>query len=313
MIELLEAGLRSHGVRAALAVALVHQELVIVDGQNVADGGLGGRVQLIGVFAGGAGLDVDRHDARHAALHVPAVLEQRTLHRAHQCLAVRRDGQSFHALVRDPARGVAADFGAPIALRLLIANFFGKREHAASLAGQPVELVDVRPVLVRDVDVAAIVRHPDALAVEPGVVGVGRGARRVEVVRSPGEIVCAIDGVQSRHAAAGDAAAGAVDERAPARQQRRAHQHRRQRKRKRRAGIARREGEMQGMKAIDIGDRVVHARVVRDRVRAAIREAPETSRLRGRSSRNRCRRADCPARRSPAGRRFGSRNLRTAR
>ena len=50
--ELFEGGLGTDDVRASLAVALVDEELVIVDGQNVAHGRLRVLVQLIGVFMG---------------------------------------------------------------------------------------------------------------------------------------------------------------------------------------------------------------------------------------------------------------------
>src|SRR5262249_8590476 len=56
LVDLLDDGNRV--VPQALAVALVPQELVVVDGEDLADGGLD-RVQVVGELLEGAGPDVD--------------------------------------------------------------------------------------------------------------------------------------------------------------------------------------------------------------------------------------------------------------
>ena len=66
--ELLHRG--AAAVAEALAVALVDQELVVVDGDDLADARPGGEV--VAVFMGRAGGDVDRHDAQQ----LPARLDR---------------------------------------------------------------------------------------------------------------------------------------------------------------------------------------------------------------------------------------------
>ncbi len=55
--ELLDLGLGADGVGEALAIALVDEELVVVEGYDVTDAGASG--EAVGVLVGGAGGDVD--------------------------------------------------------------------------------------------------------------------------------------------------------------------------------------------------------------------------------------------------------------
>jgi hypothetical protein len=86
--DLLEPGFRAWRIGAALPVALVHEELVIVDRQDVADGGLRGSIELIRVLVRPSGPDVDGDDSGDAGPDVAAVLNQRALHRADQHLPI---------------------------------------------------------------------------------------------------------------------------------------------------------------------------------------------------------------------------------
>ena len=101
-------------VAEALAVALVDQELVVVDRHDLADAGVLGLAraaevgQRVGVLAHPMAGQVDAHDAGGGAI-LAAVLQQRALHDAVERAAVRRDRQAFHALVGDAADGVAGD------------------------------------------------------------------------------------------------------------------------------------------------------------------------------------------------------------
>ena len=97
-------------VRAAIAVALVDEELVIVERDDVADARAGG--QVVGVFLGVSARDVDRDDANGLVGRVvlAGVLDERRLHDADQRLAVRREREAFHALVVGAAARVGARF-----------------------------------------------------------------------------------------------------------------------------------------------------------------------------------------------------------
>ena len=93
------------------AIALVHQEFVLIEGAYFAHAGTGGQLvsELMRHFAG---RDVDRNDAEHflGGSAFSGVLDERVLHDAYQRFAVRRDRQPFHAFVSGSASGVAADF-----------------------------------------------------------------------------------------------------------------------------------------------------------------------------------------------------------
>jgi hypothetical protein len=93
---------RHCAVAQALAVAFEHQQLVVVEGQQLtAVVGLVERLAdevVVGVLAHRAAGDVDLDDAVGTTA-VAAILDQRALHEAEQRGAVRRDGQAFYALV----------------------------------------------------------------------------------------------------------------------------------------------------------------------------------------------------------------------
>jgi hypothetical protein len=83
-IDLVDLFLDGRGVVGQpLAVALVHQEFVVVDSQNLAHGEFH-VVERIGILVDGARSDVDFHDPRREARGRSAILEQRTLHDADQ-------------------------------------------------------------------------------------------------------------------------------------------------------------------------------------------------------------------------------------
>src|SRR5262249_50213207 len=60
-VEALEPRLRANRVGATLTVAFVDQELMVVDGEDVADSGLGPGVELVRVLVGRVGPDVNDH------------------------------------------------------------------------------------------------------------------------------------------------------------------------------------------------------------------------------------------------------------
>src|SRR5262249_23895626 len=194
--------------------ALIDQKLVIVDGEDFADTAAGR--ELVGVFVSGPGRDVDSHDADV----VVAILEQWRLHDAHQGLAVRRDRQTFHALVGDTAGGVGrlAFRGGRGSLNRN-GKIVGKRECPCALTGGAVELVYVGSVFIGDEYARTIFGNAHTLRVQTGIVRVGRRAG-AEVVRTAGEVVGVVDRVQGRHSASQRGptqSAGPVDERRRAR------------------------------------------------------------------------------------------------
>ena len=100
-----------------------------------------------------------RPPTRTAPAAVAAVLDQRALHEAVEVLALRRDGQAFHALVGHAAVRVAADLGAAHGRQVAHREGAGRQAvHLGALAGLAVELVDVGAVLVRNEHVLAVAR-----------------------------------------------------------------------------------------------------------------------------------------------------------
>src|SRR5262249_23984653 len=95
---------------APSAVAFIHQEFVIVDGQNLADAA-SGREQVRVLVSDSTG-DVDGDDAQkiHGGTALGSVLDQRVLHDPYQRVAVGSDRQTFHALICRSSNGVADDF-----------------------------------------------------------------------------------------------------------------------------------------------------------------------------------------------------------
>ena len=235
--------------------------------------GLVGQVVVVGVLRRRAGLDVHRDDAVGAAA-VAAILDQRALHEAEQCLAVRRDGQAFHALVGHAARVIAGDLGGT--RRRLVAHGQDRRqlEHAQALAGTAVELVEVRAVLVGDEHALAVTRDADALRVQPGVQRVRRRRRGVEVVRAAREVEAT-----ARVAGRGGAVAGhhaTVVQGLAAVQQCGLGKHRLEREGQP-GGCVRLalQVHLQRVEAGDVAGRVVDAGVPGDRIGAAIGQCQE--------------------------------------
>ena len=224
--------------------------------------------------------DVDRHETQALLL----VLLEVRLHHADQRLAVGRDGEALHTLVRDAPHRVRGDLHVLLRAQHRDREIGGQPVRPDSLAGLTIELIDVRAVFVRDEHTAAVGRNADPFRIEPGVARVGGRPRGIEIVGSAGEVVRVIDPVQRRRAGTersravglvAESDAAAVDERRAARQQRRVPQYGRQRERQGSTRIARCETQVQRLKARDVGHGVVHERVVHVRIRPAIRQTEE--------------------------------------
>src|SRR5262249_34865107 len=118
-----------------------------------------------------------------------AILDQRVLHDAHQRAAIGRNRQTFHALVVYPAEGVggiAGFAGGEFALTRRGGDRYketvGQLKRPSALAGITVEFVDVRPVLIGDVDVTPVIRDAQAFRVITGIVGIARVLCGIEIV-----------------------------------------------------------------------------------------------------------------------------------
>ena len=95
-------------VAAAMAVALIHQEFVLIKGQDFAHARTCG--EFVSVFVRGlAALYVDGDDTQQVRSSSD-VLEQSILHDADQSLAIGRDRESLHTLVGCAAARVVGDF-----------------------------------------------------------------------------------------------------------------------------------------------------------------------------------------------------------
>ena len=107
--HVLETGLGA--VTETAAIALVDQQLMVVDRHDLADRAVFGFARLadigqrIGVLGDIARAQVDLDDAGDARC-LAAVLDQRTLHRTVERASVRRDRQAFHPLVGETTRAV---------------------------------------------------------------------------------------------------------------------------------------------------------------------------------------------------------------
>ena len=196
--DLLDFGLAA--VAQALAVALVDQELVVVEGHDLADARAAG--ELVAVFVRGARRDVDRDDAQQLLAAPPAaswisgacmmptsVLPSGVIARPSMPLLAMRP------LVL-PLISVA-----PTGLRLGHVEIGRQREAAQALAGGAVELVDVGAVFVGDEDALAVIGDADATPGRAGRCRVAGGLRRIEIVRAAGEVELA-RGVRRRRAGA---------------------------------------------------------------------------------------------------------------
>ena len=74
------------------------------------------------------------------------------------------------------------------------AGAIGHEEFAGTENAQPrssctIELVNVRPVLIGNVNALQIVRHANAFRIESGIGGITRILAHIEVVRAAGEVV----------------------------------------------------------------------------------------------------------------------------
>ena len=159
-------------VAETVAVTLIDQELVIIDGADFADAGTSG--EFVGVLVSdAAGSDVDGDDAQQVgggaasqlASWISAFCMMPTSVRA-----VGGDGQAFHAFVGGAAAVLLAISIAPMGLRLVTKKSVGQLEGAKAQAGEAIELVDVGAVLVGDENAAAVVGDADAFRIEAGVV-----------------------------------------------------------------------------------------------------------------------------------------------
>src|SRR5262245_25124772 len=181
--QMLDLGCAGGAVAQALAVALVHQKLVIVDREDLAHTGAGR--QPVGVLACLAGADVDGDDPDDLA----TVLDQRVPQDADKRPAARRDRETFHPFVGDTAQRVAGDLVVADRAEMTDRELFGEREGAGAPSAAPIELVDVRTVFVGDVNAAAVIGHADAFRIQSAIEWIRRDAGRVEVVRAAREVV----------------------------------------------------------------------------------------------------------------------------
>src|SRR5580765_344042 len=135
--------------------------------------------------------DVEGYDAKEFALGLAfgGVLDQRILHNANQRVAVRCDGEPFHAFIGDAADGVAGDLdrthgkqdgNKKTRWRGGVASRELKGAEADS--GDAVEFVDVGAVFVGDVDASAVIGDSQAFGVEASVEGIAGVLSGVEIV-----------------------------------------------------------------------------------------------------------------------------------
>ena len=99
-------------------------------------------------------------------------MDESSLHDADQGLAVGRDGQALHAFVGRAAAGVVGDFIIADRLQIGDERVGGEFEGAQAHAKEPVKFIDVRAVLVGDVNPKAVVGNPDTFGVQAAIVGV---------------------------------------------------------------------------------------------------------------------------------------------
>ena len=174
-------------VGAAIAVALVDQELVIVERDDVADARARG--QVVGEFLGVSARDVDRDDANGfvGRVGLAGVLDERRLHDADQRLAVRRDREAFHALVVGAAARVGARFDGALRGLQCDREIAGQSEGLDQLPGGAIELPHIRAVFVGDEDGLAVIGNANRFGIEARVRG-HRGTAGPKIVGPAGEI-----------------------------------------------------------------------------------------------------------------------------
>ena len=142
---------------AAIPVALIDQELVIVERHDVAHARACS--QVIGVLFGRAGRDVDRDDTNGfvGRIGLAGILDERSLHDADERLAVRREGKTLHALVVGAAARVGARFDRALWGLKCDREIARKSEGLDQLPGRAIELPHVRSVFVGDKDRLSVI------------------------------------------------------------------------------------------------------------------------------------------------------------
>src|SRR5262249_25621573 len=96
-------------IGATRTVTLIHQQLVIVESENLADTAAFGE-QVAVLVSGHARRDVKGDNAKQLLASLGCgILNQCVLHNSDQSRAIWRDCQAFHALVGDAPIYVAAD------------------------------------------------------------------------------------------------------------------------------------------------------------------------------------------------------------
>ena len=247
---------------------------MVVDRGDLAHARAGG--ELVAVFAPDrAGGHIDEDDPQQLVAGADCrILNQGCLHDADECLAVRRDRQTFHAFVGDPPAGVARDLGRTDRVLIRHIIFGGQLEGLDQHTGRAVELAYVGAIFVGDEHRAAIGRDPDALGVEASIQGIAR-VRAAEVVGSAGEIE-GTRRVTGRCAGAKvQACTAAIDQRLRTRQQGGLGDDRHEGHRQRRPTAAWRKRHVHRLKAADVADGVVDRSVVRRGIRPPIRGGEE--------------------------------------
>ena len=131
----------------SLAIALVDQEFVIVDGGYFADARAGG--QQVGVLVGVSAEDIDGHDAQQlGGVATEFGILDKSVHDADERTAIGGDGETFHAFVGGPAGDVGG--GLIGAYRAQVRNIKGIGQFVGTDtgSGEAAELINIGAVLV---------------------------------------------------------------------------------------------------------------------------------------------------------------------
>src|SRR5262245_41023253 len=159
-----------------VAVALDHQELMIVDGQDLVDA-VRLEVELIQKLTDGAGPEVYLHDSVVRAdpggrpRSETVILEQRALHDPVELRPVRRDREPLHPTVGLAPADVVQELRIPVGRGKVDEELVRHRDHAAAPTGGEVELVDERSVLIRNESRLSARADPDSFRVEAETIG----------------------------------------------------------------------------------------------------------------------------------------------
>src|SRR4029077_311955 len=167
-------------IAAAFAVAFINQELVLVECRDLADTRAGG--QKVGIFVRRLAAGYVNGDKAQQLRGCDCILNQRVLHDADQRSAIGRDSKSFHALVGYAAAGVVGDFNCAHWTERADEQVRGKFEGTQAHAEEAVELINVRAVLVRDINPQAVVGKTDAFGIQTAIVGVSGIVIGIEIV-----------------------------------------------------------------------------------------------------------------------------------